>query len=142
MSQKKITDLQLRSAVSATCNLPVDDTTQTYRVTMSQVFTFIFATLFTPRLITAAANTIDPLVDKVIYLDPTALSFVQALPALVDVVDDTVLILKNIATNGNTATLDASGAELIDNATTLVLGSDPTMDAVTLIKRPTKWYII
>lgn len=41
MAQKKITDLTLRSDFDATCNLPVDDTTQTYRVTGAQLNNFL-----------------------------------------------------------------------------------------------------
>lgn len=41
MAQKKITDLSLRSDFDTTCNLPVDDPTQTYRVTGAQILTFI-----------------------------------------------------------------------------------------------------
>ncbi len=41
MAQKKITDLTLRSDFDNTCNIPVDDSTQTYRVTGAQLLTFI-----------------------------------------------------------------------------------------------------
>lgn len=41
MAQKKITDLQLRSDFDATCNLPADDSTQTWRVTGAQMLSFV-----------------------------------------------------------------------------------------------------
>ena len=41
MATKKINDLNLRSAFDATCNLPVDDAAQTWRVTGEQVKEFI-----------------------------------------------------------------------------------------------------
>ncbi len=41
MAQKKITDLSLRSSVDTTCNFPVDDSTQTFRVTGTQVLDFV-----------------------------------------------------------------------------------------------------
>ncbi len=41
MANKKISDLTLRSDADATCNFPVDDATQTWRVTLAQVKTFI-----------------------------------------------------------------------------------------------------
>ncbi len=37
MAQKKITDLQLRSDFDETCNFPVDDAAQTWRVTGQQI---------------------------------------------------------------------------------------------------------
>jgi len=47
MAQKKITDLQLRSDADATINIPVDDASQTWRVTGAQLKAFIvpFTTL-------------------------------------------------------------------------------------------------
>lgn len=41
MAQKKITDLQLRTDVDTSCNFPVDDATQTWRVTGEQLADFI-----------------------------------------------------------------------------------------------------
>ena len=41
MAQKRITQLQLRSSVSDDCNIPVDDGTQSYRVTALQIKNYI-----------------------------------------------------------------------------------------------------
>ena len=41
MAQKKITDLTLRSDFDATCNIPVDDTSQTWRATGQQIADFV-----------------------------------------------------------------------------------------------------
>ncbi len=41
MATKKISDLALRSDADATCNFPVDDASQTWRVTLAQIKTFI-----------------------------------------------------------------------------------------------------
>lgn len=41
MAQKKITDLTLRSDFDTTCNIPVDDAVQTYRITGAQLLTFV-----------------------------------------------------------------------------------------------------
>ncbi len=40
MAQKKITDLTLRSDFDATCNVPVDDSSQTWRVTGAMIKAF------------------------------------------------------------------------------------------------------
>jgi hypothetical protein len=40
MANKKISDLQLRTDFDATCNVPVDDATQSYRVTGAQIAAF------------------------------------------------------------------------------------------------------
>ncbi len=141
MGQKKITDLTLRSALIAACNFVIDDTIQTYRITATQIYEFLWPLWSSSRTISAAGTALTS-ADRIVYLNPTSSSFVQDLPACADLPLDFKITLKNIATNGNTATLDGSGSELIDNATTLVLGSDPTMDAVTLINTLTKWLVI
>lgn len=41
MANKKITDLDLRSDFDTTCNIPVDDSSQTWRVTGTQVLSFM-----------------------------------------------------------------------------------------------------
>lgn len=43
MADKKITDLQLRDTIDGSENLPVDDTIQTYRVTISQIKAWILS---------------------------------------------------------------------------------------------------
>lgn len=43
MATKIITDLPLRGSVSDECNIPVDDTLQTYRITAAQLATYILA---------------------------------------------------------------------------------------------------
>lgn len=45
MATKRISELTLRSDVDDTCNLPVDDTLQSYRVTALQVYNYIKAKL-------------------------------------------------------------------------------------------------
>lgn len=41
MATKKITDLQLRSSFDETCNVPVDDASQTWRTTGAQIKSFV-----------------------------------------------------------------------------------------------------
>lgn len=59
MAQKKITDLQLISAVVDALNIPGDDTIQTYRFTAAQLKAYIFSFLTTGGdiLYASAANT-------------------------------------------------------------------------------------
>lgn len=137
MADKKITDLQLISALSDTVNVPGDDTIQTYRFTMLQVAKYLNQT----RTISAAATSINT-TDRIVFLDPTSAGFTQSLPAVASFPTNVPLTLKNIATNGNEVTLDGNSSELIDNALTLVLGSDPVMESVTLINNGSKWLIL
>lgn len=136
MGQKKITELQLRSDVDDTCNFPIDDGIQTYRVTGLQILDYVFAVT---RTITAGGNTLSD-DDRTIFLNPTSASFTQALPACASSRVG-YWFFKNIAlpSNGNTVTLDANSTELIDDEETLVLNSYPSMDSVILFNTGTKW---
>lgn len=141
MAQKKITDLTLRSSVVDACNFVVDDGVQTYRVTALQLFQYLRPKFSGVRTISADGT---PLTedDILVLLDPTSASFTQDLPACGDVPEGLIIQFKVIATNGNTVTLDGDGAELIDNAATLELGSSPSMDGVKLYNTGAKWLIL
>lgn len=141
MAQKKITDLTLRSSVTDGVNIPGDDGIQTYRVTAAQIWDYIYAKIVArPSTITGAGTVITSAM-KIVFLDPTSAGFTQDLPAVAGC-SGWKITFKNIATNGNIATLDAASTELIDNALTLDLGSDQTMDSATVYCDGTKWYIL
>ncbi len=55
MANKKISDLTLRSDLDTTCNFPVEDATQTYRITGAQLETFIKARRLTVTTASATA---------------------------------------------------------------------------------------
>jgi len=141
MAQVILPDLTLISEVTDPVNIVVDDGVQSYRATMPQVFNYLVPKLSESRVISAAGNAITS-ADKVVLLDPTSSSFSQDLPALETMPVDFVIYFKNIATNGNTVTLDPDGSEQIDRVSTLVLGSDPVMDGVLLFRTETRWLIL
>jgi hypothetical protein len=136
MGTKKITDLQLRSAVADDLYFASDDGIQSYRVSALQILKY----MFTSRTLTSS-GTINTN-DKVVLVDPTSAGWTQTLPATASFPTGGVLKVKNIATNGNIVTLDGNASELIDNALTLDLGSDPVMESVTLLNTGTKWLIL
>ncbi len=141
MAQKKITDLTLRSSVVDAVNFPVDDTIQSYRVTAAQVWDYIYSKMVAkPATITAAGTTITSAM-KIVFVDPTGASFSQALPAASGCASWKITF-KNIATNGNTVTLDPASSELIEGIATLVLNSSPIMDSVTVYCNGTAWYLL
>lgn len=141
MATKKITDLQLISAVVDELSVPADNGIQTYRFTIAQLSAFVRSFLQTVETITGAGTEITDEMHTV-FLNPTGASFTQALEPLADYPDGFEIVFKNIATNGNTATLQADGSEQIDTANTLELGSSPVQDSVRLKKSSTKWNII
>ncbi len=138
MGQKKITDLQLIDAVIDTLNVPADDTIQSYRFTAAQFWTYLKKKMSTSRVIDAAGEDITE-DDVIVQLDPTAAPFTQNLPALSSMPDEFMVCFKNIATNGNAVTIDASGSEEIDVTTTLVLN---TMDSVWLLRSNSRWLLL
>jgi len=141
MAQTTIPEFSLISAVEGTGQFLIDDGVQTYRCTALQLYNYLRPKFSSIRTISAGGNAL-ALTDQIVFLDPTSSSFDQALLALADVPNDFKVTFKNIATNGNTVTLDPSGSETIDQVTTLVLGSSPVNDSVTLVKSATKWNII
>ncbi len=141
MAQKTIQALTLISALADTATFVVDDGIQTYRCTGPQLFSYLRPKFSGAVTVSAAGTTLDS-TNYLVLLDPTSLGFSQALPACASLSVGFVLEFKNIATNGNIATLDASGSELIDNATTLALGSDPVMESAKLYNTGSKWLII
>lgn len=62
MAQKKITDLSLRSDADETCNFPVDDAVQTWRITLAQIQAFLLPDggLAKAKLETAVQNALVP----------------------------------------------------------------------------------
>lgn len=142
MATKRISELSLRSDFDATCNVPVDDASQSFRVTAVQIFDYILAKFRAAHQTVSAAGTTLTSASQIVLLDPTSVSFTQALPACASLPTGMVMIFKNIATNGNTATLDASTTETIDGALTLELNSLPSMDAVKLYNTGTAWLVI
>lgn len=60
MAQKKISDLTLRSDFDATCQLPVDDASQSWRVTGAQIKAFIAPQLVPTGAVLAWAGTAAP----------------------------------------------------------------------------------
>ncbi len=141
MGTKKITDLTLRSSVVDSVNIPIDDGIQTYRVTMPQVFDYLWPKFFAVRTVTSPDTVVST--DRILLLDPTSSPFTQPLPACATFPTG-VYTFKNIAlpSNGNAVTLDANGSELIDEALTLVLNSSPSMDSVDLLNTGAKWLIV
>jgi hypothetical protein len=70
MANKQINDLQLRSDFDATCNIPVDDASQTWRATGAQLLTFLQgdASLITGK----SADTAPQSVDSILTYDLSA----------------------------------------------------------------------
>lgn len=140
MADKKITDLQQISALTDSDSVPTDDGSQTYRFTMPQLVTYLLSKLQAIRTFTANTTILQS--DSVLLLDGSSGAFTQALPAVASLNAGTTFKCKNISTGGQTVTLDANGSELIDNALTVVLGSTPNLDSVTIYNTGTKWLIL
>lgn len=68
MATKKINDLQLRSSADDTCNLPVDDASQTWRITVAQ----LAASILGQARITALTAKTAPTADDELILASTS----------------------------------------------------------------------
>lgn len=79
--------------------------------------------------------------DGIVLLDATAGAFIATLPPCAATPVGKQIIVKNISTNGNIATLKGNAAELIDLANTLGLDSNPVLESYTVRNTGTKWLI-
>lgn len=91
---------------------------------------------------TTTANDTATQNDDFIRANPTGGSFTQTLPAVASTPVGKRITVKTVGTSGNTVTVKGNGAELIDQANTIILGTLPTNDAATVRNNGTSWDII
>jgi hypothetical protein len=83
MAGKKITDLTLRSSADATCNFPIDDGIQTYRITGQQIFNYVSTLPYVVK--TSSASLTNTEYDGVLFIDATSNDVAITLPTVSDV---------------------------------------------------------
>lgn len=76
--------------------------------------------------------------ETVILADPTSFSFTVAIPPAISSANK-IMYVKNVATNGNTVTVQGNGAELIDGLNTQVVLPGSDMDIAC---NGTAWFIL
>ncbi len=134
MSDKKITDLQLRSNVNDDVNFPSDDGIQTYRNTAPQVATYVLAKPV--AYVNKTAAYLATLADHVISCDCGSTSFTLTLPTAVGN-SGKMFKIKRIDTDyTKVLTIDAATTELIDGELTFLL---PVQSDITLISNNVGW---
>ncbi len=80
--------------------------------------------------------------DEYLRLDPTGASFVETLPSLAATPLGKEFTLKNVATNGNTATVTPDGSDTIDQQASVVLNSIPIQDCITVKNGGPQWDLV
>lgn len=135
MAQKTISELQLRDEVEDTLNFPSDDGIQSYRVTASQVKSYILPNGGITRALLAngaiaksvlatktSAYTVDISTDDVIAVDCSAGDITITLPAAASSTGKMLSIYKKDAnTSGYKVTIDGNSAELVGSLATEIL---------------------
>jgi hypothetical protein len=141
MATKKITDLQLRSDFDDTCLLPSDDATQTWRVTGAQIKAWINDWLTQPlSLVQSKTATFTADVGYDIYLcSASGGAFTANLPTAVGN-GGKIFRFKKTDSSTNAVTVDGSGTETIDGATTFVLNAQ--YESVTVLSDGTNWLVV
>lgn len=112
MSDKKITDLQLRANVTDALNFPSDDGTQSYRVTAKQIKNYLNP--LNSKFVTTTASLVAT--DEIVYVDSSAvLNYVVTLPTL-STYEGKALYIKKIGTDSTIfiSLSAASGDDLYD----------------------------
>ena len=120
MANKRINDLVLRSDFDATCALPVDDPSQSWRVTGAQVLSFIESQIKSTVTSKTSGYTA-AVTDNVIKCDASGAGFTIALPAAASVTGKILTIVRTDDTPGNALTIDPNSTELIDGVATRAL---------------------
>ncbi len=134
MSDKKITDLQLRSNVNDDVSIPGDDGIQTYRVTAPQIATYALAK---PRkIVYKTANYTAAPGDHIISCDASGGDFTLSLPTAVGIEGKVYKIKRTDSDYGNVLTIDAATTELIDGELTFLL---PPQSQITLVSDGVGW---
>ena len=133
MADKRIDELILRDDVDTDCYFVVDDGIQTYRVSASQLFSFVRTQMQAYRTFTG--NTTIVATDVMILLNG---AFTQALPAISSLPDGWTVVFYNIHAS-STVTLDGNSSETIDTALTIDLLPG---ESVKLRRTSTKWLIV
>lgn len=150
MATKRISELTLRSDFDATCNVPVDDSTQSYRTTGAQILAFIAAGLtratipagvIAKRIVATktGAYTLLSASDDVILADATSAGFTLTLPASSGLTGR-VFVIKKIDSSANVVTVDGNASETIDGETTLSLYNQ--YESVKIMSDGTNWVVI
>lgn len=152
MSDKKITDLQLRSSVIGTLNIPADDTIQTYRITAAQLKAYILpaagierdrlAAGAVAKLIVASktgAYTMLDASDDLILGDATSAAFTITLPASSGLGGRVFQFVKTDSSI-NHVIIDANSSETIGGALAYRLSAQ--YQTVTIISDGTNWQIL
>lgn len=151
MAQKKISDLQLRSDFDDTCNFPVDDALQTWRVTGAQIRSSILGSSTVTRSMLAAgaiaksaiatktsAYTLVSSTDDIVNCDATSAGFSITLPAASSNAGK-VFRIKKVDSSANVVTIARAGSDTIDGATSFTLISQ--YESATVISDGTNWYL-
>ena len=137
MSDKKITELQLRSNCNDDVNFPVDDGIQTYRNTATQVATYVLAKPV--AVVYKTANYTAAPANHVISCDASGGDFTISLPTAVGI-EGKIFKIKRTDTDATKfLTVDANSTELIDGDLTISLNIG---ESLTLVSDNVGWQIL
>lgn len=138
MADKRITELTLRSSFSATCNVPVDDTVQTYRVTGAQILDFVAAhnASASPQSASYAIGDTDDVRSVLVTTGGTDRTVTLPDPST-NV--NRILTIKKVDSGVGILTVDGNGAN-IDGYGTEIITSQ--YDWMTVQSDGTNWHVL
>lgn len=138
----KYTDINYVSGNNITITAASDDSKRRTNITIAGVLGQAALNLKQNRALAISTKTTTytiTLADDTILADATSGSFVINLPTASSA-SGLIFVIKKIDSTGNTVTIDASGAELIDGQTTQTL--DAALEAIRIQSDGTAWWII
>lgn len=140
MATKKITDLSLRTDFDETCQVPVDDPSQTWRTTGQQILDFILANIPNPAITSKTGAYTLTTDDDVVLGNASGGGFTFTLPAASTCSGKIFRIKRTDNTPANGITIDGNASETIDGATTRKLMTQ--YESVTIQSDGSNWHVL
>lgn len=139
MARKLISELTSRTDFDSTCNVPVHDGSQTWKVTAAMVVAYI-RSLLEPSITAVSANYAILSTDYIVTMDATAAIRTLTLPTAVGV-SGKFYTLKKIDSSSNTVQLLTTSAQTIDGNASGALYLRAQWDTIRVVSNGTNWLI-
>lgn len=139
MARKKISELDAITAFADDCEVPLQNTAQTWKVTAIKMLAY-FRSAIEPSVQAKTANYIVLVTDKIVTMDATAGSKTFTLPTAVGY-SGRPFILKKIDVTTNTVQILTTSSQTIDGNASGALYLRSRWDTIEVVSDGANWLI-
>lgn len=139
MARKKISELNERTDFDSTCDVPVHDTTSTWKTNAVKMLAY-FRSAIEPSVQAKSANYIVLVTDKLVTMDATGGNRTLTLPTAVGY-SGRPFILKKIDVSSNTVQILTNSAQTIDGKASGSLYLREMWDTIKVVSDGANWLI-